>query len=761
MDTSDSAALQIVLDTRQAERMRIAFERGLHQLGPAADRAGAMASRGLNRITPSLMGIRTQLGLLIGGAGIGLLGKEFVDAGRQMQGFQIGLTSVAGSAEIAANELGFLRQEADRLGQNFQKSVNAYVKLTAASKGTELQGTATREIFLGISEAATVLNMRAEQVELSLKAVEQMISKGVVSSEELRLQLGDHLPGAFNLAAQAMGKSTAEFKAMLDAGQVFSKDFIPAFAQTLRTQFAGGVEQASQSATAAINRFANTWFELKVAVAESGLLEAVTTVASGVTTLVKQLDEAVKGMGDSQTAMDAWRFSGHLVVEVFRQLVIRSAEATTGFLIMGKAADAAWRSIKKIAEGIIPQAKGSFSSAMDINKDVLDFMMHGQHSRMMPAGSKETPELLAARGSPTKSIEFLMKSNLEFAQKYTAFQQKRDQLVENVIGDEGTGAEIKDIWTDARKEMEAYVAGLEKFSGKMENPNFTPAPKPKFGPGGPPLIPDGAPGGGIIVPSAVDEARDRIRKLTGQMRADMASGTAAMRAQSLAWLTETLDQLDELQKKSGLTAEQMEEAFGMVYKNFQKQNELIPDSFRKAFQGVVAEFESFTDRFASLGGDLANSLDKNITDGLMNIITGAKDAKEAIVLMFRAIGEEMIRAAIQKLFVQQIIGALGAGLGTGHTGGVVGMNIPRMHAGGVVGDEMPILARRGEVVFTPEQMSALGKVIASNQKEGGKRVEILNVFDEKVIDQYIAANPDVIVNAMHRRAGAIRKIINS
>lgn len=62
------------------------------------------------------------------------------------------------------------------------------------------------------------------------------------------------------------------------------------------------------------------------------------------------------------------------------------------------------------------------------------------------------------------------------------------------------------------------------------------------------------------------------------------------------------------------------------------------------------------------------------------------------------------------------------GFATAHSGGIVGSdalrttyaspavfsNAPRFHSGGIVGDEVPIIAKRGEGVFTREQMKALG-----------------------------------------------------
>lgn len=67
--------------------------------------------------------------------------------------------------------------------------------------------------------------------------------------------------------------------------------------------------------------------------------------------------------------------------------------------------------------------------------------------------------------------------------------------------------------------------------------------------------------------------------------------------------------------------------------------------------------------------------------------------------------------------------ALGlGGIGHAHTGGIIGTdslatsyvhpayfdNAPRFHSGGIAGDEVPIIARKGEGVFTPGQMAALG-----------------------------------------------------
>jgi hypothetical protein len=82
-----------------------------------------------------------------------------------------------------------------------------------------------------------------------------MISKNTVSAEELRQQLGEVLPGSFNIAARAAGKTTAEFNQMLESGQVIASDFLPKFAQQLSAETASGVVGAMNSSQAATNRF--------------------------------------------------------------------------------------------------------------------------------------------------------------------------------------------------------------------------------------------------------------------------------------------------------------------------------------------------------------------------------------------------------------------------------------------------------------------------------------------------------------------------
>ena len=60
----------------------------------------------------------------------------------------------------------------------------------------------------------------------ALRATSQVFSKGKVSAEELRQQLGERLPGAFTLFAASMGLVPADLDKALEQGKVTLQDFM-------------------------------------------------------------------------------------------------------------------------------------------------------------------------------------------------------------------------------------------------------------------------------------------------------------------------------------------------------------------------------------------------------------------------------------------------------------------------------------------------------------------------------------------------------
>lgn len=163
--------------------------------------------------------------------------KEFIDANVAAERFEKAMTQIKGSTEAAAEEFEYIKNVSNVLGLEVGKAADAYVSLSAATRGTALEGQATRDIYESVSKAMATLGRSSEDTEGALLAISQMVSKGTVSMEELRGQLGERLPGAFQLAAKAMGVTTQELDAMISSGGVAATEFLPKLAQALKDTY--------------------------------------------------------------------------------------------------------------------------------------------------------------------------------------------------------------------------------------------------------------------------------------------------------------------------------------------------------------------------------------------------------------------------------------------------------------------------------------------------------------------------------------------
>lgn len=253
----------------------------------------------------SMGGVVAAFSGVLGGLSLGLVARDLVSAGMAAERMSNAMAAATGSITQGAVEMQFVRSEAARLGLDLQQAAADYGKLTAAAQGTAMQGGEARRIFSAVSEASVALGLSAEETSGALTAIQQIISKGTVSAEELRGQLGERLPGAFNIAARAMGVSTAQLGEMLQKGQVVSDEFLPRFREELLKTFPAAAS-ALDSAQANANRFNTALFELKTSIMEQGGLDTFNALASAGSTVVEVLKDGVRWVAESKLAWTTW-----------------------------------------------------------------------------------------------------------------------------------------------------------------------------------------------------------------------------------------------------------------------------------------------------------------------------------------------------------------------------------------------------------------------------------------------------------------------
>ena len=142
-------------------------------------------------------------------------------------------------------------------------------------------------------------------------------------------------------------------------------------------------------------------------------------------------------------------------------------------------------------------------------------------------------------------------------------------------------------------------------------------------------------------------------------------------------------------------------------------------------RGMKSVYDDASD-MASMTESLVKNSFKSMEDTLTNfVMTGKANFGDFV----NSVVEGMVRMAMQYAVIKPIMGGVMAyfGVPTAHTGGVIGTdtlstkvispsvfeNAPRFHTGGLVGGEIPIIAKKGETVFTPGQMKALGAELNS------------------------------------------------
>lgn len=242
--------------------------------------------------------------------------KNIVLATAAMASFQNAVIASSRTQGEGQANLAFLNREVDRLGLNLEAAQKGYKTFAGAVIGSNIQGAKSNKIFRQVSEAATVLGLSAEQTEASFLALGQMISKGTVQAEELRGQLAERIPGAFQIGARAMGLSTKELGDKMKAGLISSEDFLQKFGDELERTFGGKLGAATNSLTSNLNRLGNEWTRLQANIGESQT-GIISSTLSWTNSVLKNFNEVIANANKVDKAFKMAGLSGYSWIERF------------------------------------------------------------------------------------------------------------------------------------------------------------------------------------------------------------------------------------------------------------------------------------------------------------------------------------------------------------------------------------------------------------------------------------------------------------
>jgi tape measure domain-containing protein len=173
-----------------------------------------------------------------------------------------------GGKEGGKQQEKFARGIAEDLNVPLATAMDEYSKLASAAKNTALEGQPVQELFEGISLSVKALGANTDDARLIYYAFTQMLSKGRISMEELRQQLGEKFPPAIGTFARAMGVSVQQFNKLVETGSLVSSEVLPKVAKQLKAEFGEAARSSATTFTSAMVRIENAVFKTQEALAE-------------------------------------------------------------------------------------------------------------------------------------------------------------------------------------------------------------------------------------------------------------------------------------------------------------------------------------------------------------------------------------------------------------------------------------------------------------------------------------------------------------
>lgn len=238
-----------------------------------------------DRTTRSFKSLNSIIGI-VSVASLGALGLKAVETAATYEALNKAIEFSSSGALQAAMNNDFLRDSSDKLSMSYKAMTEGYKTFSGAMRTSGFTQRKQRDMFLKISKAAKVMQLSGENTKGVFLALSQIMSKGKVQAEELRGQIGERIPGAFSLAAKAMGVTEAALNKMMERGELMATDFLPKFADQLDKEFAGGVEDATNSIQSQLNKLANVWdrtlTRIGNSIASSGIIEKMASMLGGI-----------------------------------------------------------------------------------------------------------------------------------------------------------------------------------------------------------------------------------------------------------------------------------------------------------------------------------------------------------------------------------------------------------------------------------------------------------------------------------------------
>jgi tape measure domain-containing protein len=442
-----------------------------------------------------------RISVVAGGIAVAIAAiSSFVETAEKMDRVDAMLKAVSRDSADFSRTQQFLLGLADKLGLEYSDLADTYKNLKAATKDTKLEGRETEKIYAAIATAGARLKLGNEAVEGSLRAVAKMVSSGNVQMDELRSELGEHLPGALRILGEALGISQTQLNKMVEQGEILAVDALPKLAEGYDKAYGLKQNEKIQSIAASTNRVTNeTGLLVKTMNESKGIARFWATITSGAQAALRDIRLLVqdgawgdlialatpggfaltankrKDLRDKEDAVN--EFSG--LDAAARKKYLKDLEQAEADLIVAGETEKAnkTRSIRrKLADidrrAIVAERQESARQELIADKEAIEKNETDKTRFLKQSVKKRTAEIIALEkqldADPQNEI---LAKKLDVYRKLDAEQKARDKEVAD---------RLKTAKPDDDSAFEKLDKEIDKVSKKLEKQILTGGVNPKL-----------------------------------------------------------------------------------------------------------------------------------------------------------------------------------------------------------------------------------------------------------------------------------------
>ncbi len=316
---------------------------------------------GVAGLVASLRGLQAQFLAFTSILGAGTIGlsnflSRMREVSKETTAARIALKNVSSSAQEFADIQKWLLDVSKRYGVGINTLTFGFAKFKSAADNAGMALSDQKQIFEAVSRASVAYGLSAEDQRGIFIALQQMMSKGKVMAEELRLQMAERMPVALQAMAAASKTTVAGLDALMKNGKVLSSEVLPEFARQLDSMIPNvDTDNLNKSLIDLSNTFVALTDKLGVEKAYKKIVEMATSALSW-------LMENTKAIGVAIRTFISALIAG-AIRKTFRALVAESEKATAAAIGAIKNKETAAKAVAAAEERVL-KAKTKYEEAL-------------------------------------------------------------------------------------------------------------------------------------------------------------------------------------------------------------------------------------------------------------------------------------------------------------------------------------------------------------------------------------------------------------